>query len=470
MLTKHHSGYLYRRGKNGAYYLEYKIDRKRIRRALRDDDGNPITSKKAAEEKRQEIMAPLRTASREKALRAVTHQLDDTIREAQELGRPDTPGLSLEDAWQVYEESVNRPDSGDRTLKGYATQWRQFVNWMKDVHPGTTMLADVGSDIAQEYARYLLSEVREIVTRKRRKREWQEEKIIKPAYTTNTYNKHIRVHELVFRVLSRQAGITVNPWTDISRKRENKASRRELTVEELNTICNKASGELQTLLLLGMYTGLRLGDCCTLRWSEVDLDRGIILRVPSKTARRKNAPVHVPVHPTLFSFLSETPKRKRKDYVLPALAARYQQNDSYVAKDLRKHFIDCGIRVHVDGSGKGTGKRAVVEVGFHSLRHSFVSLCRQANAPLAVVESIVGHSNPAMTRHYTHVGELAASQAVAALPTIGKEKGQQGKIALTPSGRDEKMEAVLLKSSPKTWKRDREHLLALLRGQEADLA
>jgi hypothetical protein len=29
-------------------------------------------------------------------------------------------------------------------------------------------------------------------------------------------------------------------------------------------------------------------------------------------------------------------------------------------------------------------------------------------APLAVVEFIVGHSNPAMTRHYTHVGELAA--------------------------------------------------------------
>jgi Phage integrase family len=60
----------------------------------------------------------------------------------------------------------------------------------------------------------------------------------------------------------------------------------------------------------------------------------------------------------------------------------------------------------------------VVEVGFHSLSHTFVSLCRESNAPLAVVESIVGHSNPAMTRHYTHVGELAAGQAVAALPWV----------------------------------------------------
>ena len=118
---------------------------------------------------------------------------------------------------------------------------------------------------------------------------------------------------------------------------------------------------------------------------------------------------------------------------MPDFAAQYKANDSALAKRLRTHFESCGISVHKEGTGKiktkddtkkrkvkiiDTGKRAVVEVGFHSLRHSFVSLCRQSNAPLSVVESIVGHSNPAMTRHYTHVGELAASQAVAALPAM----------------------------------------------------
>jgi hypothetical protein len=47
-----------------------------------------------------------------------------------------------------------------------------------------------------------------------------------------------------------------------------------------------------------------------------------------------------------------------------------------------------------------------------------VSLCHEANAPLSVVEAIVGHSNPAMTRHYTHTSEAAATTAVAALPDI----------------------------------------------------
>jgi hypothetical protein len=65
-----------------------------------------------------------------------------------------------------------------------------------------------------------------------------------------------------------------------------------------------------------------------------------------------------------------------------------------------------------------SGKRAVVEVGFHSLRHSFVSLCREAHAPLSVVESIVGHSNPAMTRLYSHTSEQAAGAAVNLLPAV----------------------------------------------------
>ena len=47
-----------------------------------------------------------------------------------------------------------------------------------------------------------------------------------------------------------------------------------------------------------------------------------------------------------------------------------------------------------------------------------MSLCRESNAPLSVVESIVGHSNPAMTRHYTHTSEIAAAAAVNGLPSL----------------------------------------------------
>jgi len=101
-----------------------------------------------------------------------------------------------------------------------------------------------------------------------------------------------------------------------------------------------------------------------------------------------------------------------------AWIAAYARRSDAVTDQVQSHFLACGIQTLKRGTDPGTGKRAVVEVGFHSLRHTFVSLCREANAPLAVVEAIVGHANPAMTRHYTHVGQAAAGATVAALPDI----------------------------------------------------
>ncbi len=117
-------------------------------------------------------------------------------------------------------------------------------------------------------------------------------------------------------------------------------------------------------------------------------------------------------------MLNDIPTNGRSDYVLPEMAAQYQRDATAISKRIQDHFTACGVRTIKPGTGKGTGKRAVVEVGFHSLRHTFVSLCRESNAPLSVVEAIVGHSNPAMTRHYTHVSESAAATAVNALPVF----------------------------------------------------
>jgi integrase len=240
-------------------------------------------------------------------------------------------------------------------------------------------------------------------------------------------------------------------------------SRRELTIDELRKICQAATGELRTLLALGIYSGLRLGDCATLRWGEVDLPRVMMRRIPNKTARRNPKPVIVPIHPILRDMLASTPLKQRGEYVLPEMAALYAHNICAVTDKVQGHFKACGITLHKPGTGKD-GKRAVIEVGFHSLRHTFVSLCRESNAPLAVVESIVGHSNPSMTRHYTHVGELAAGRAVALLPSVMSEaepeppKREQGEVL-----RD--MQTVLKSMTAKNWKTKKADALAMLAGE-----
>ena len=224
------------------------------------------------------------------------------------------------------------------------------------------------------------------------------------------------------------------------------------------------------MLAVGVYTGLRLRDCATLRWAEVDLARGIIRRVPHKTARRNPHPVIIPIHPSLRVELEALPRGSQGDFLLPALAAEYTGGGAgkkRVITRIQDHFMGQGVQIYAPGTGPGTGKRAVVEVGFHSLRHTFVSLCRESNAPLAVVESIVGHSNPAMTRHYTHVGELAAGQAVAALPAL---IGDAKPVPVKPSAGATlcKARAVAESITPKNWREKKAALLALLKSAAED--
>jgi len=278
---------------------------------------------------------------------------------------------------------------------------------------------------------------------------------------------------LVFRVVKHKAKLTGNPWESpkrggyLQRKRMVANSRCELTIDELRNVCKVATGELRTLLALGIYSGLRLGDCATLRWGEVALPRGMIRRIPNKTARRNPKPVIIPIHPILREMLSETPLKRRGEYVLPKMAALYNRRTDMVTDLIQRHFKACGITLHKPGTGTG-GKRAVIEVGFHSLRHTFVSLCRESNAPLAVVESIVGHSNPSMTRHYTHVGELAAGRAVALLPSVMGEatpeptkREQQGEIL-----RD--VQAALKSMTAANWREKKAALLVLLSAAGTD--
>ncbi len=94
----------------------------------------------------------------------------------------------------------------------------------------------------------------------------------------------------------------------------------------------------------------------------------------------------------------------------------------------------------------------MVEVGFHSLRHTFVSLCRESNAPLSVVESIVGHSNPAMTRHYTHTSEAAALSAVNGLPSVMGDEPKALPAADPMAAMKERIAALADELNNKTWK------------------
>jgi integrase len=64
------------------------------------------------------------------------------------------------------------------------------------------------------------------------------------------------------------------------------------------------------------------------------------------------------------------------------------------------------------------GKRTGLDLSFHSLRHTAVSLLKDAGVPDAVVMALVGHESSAMSMRYTHVGIDALTKAAETLPEL----------------------------------------------------
>lgn len=418
-------------GTKGHYWLAYyeptgardadgKAIKKQKRIKLKDEAGQPITKLEVAEEARKKIVRQVIAATEEERLAHLVASHRKATEEKEQAEEEANPPLEIKSAWDTYLSSNDTPETGEDTLKYYAAYWKRFRVWIGKKHSSLEYLRDISSKIAQQYATDLRS----------------------GDLTANTYNKHIGFLKLFFRVLGEPARLDENPFEKIKKRKLQTNVRRELTMEELKTILEKASGELQTLLMIGTFTGLRLGDCCTLKWGEVDLVRMQIKRVPNKLRHRSNArPVVVGIPPALAGKLAETPVSKRQGYVVPEYAELYTfRNDNGrlakqpdISKRIRKHFRDtCGIQIYKEGTGpkkvpdpsgkheyiwEHTGKRAVVEVGFHSLRHTYVSIQAERGTPQAVVQAIVGHGNPAMTAHYTHIGEQAARQAALAMPS-----------------------------------------------------
>ena len=436
---KRRTGFLKLRGK--TYYACWTVNGKRFMQTTGQSD------RREAEKELRRIMEPFALGNEVAVLESLKGRIEGRTAELAKMEDERNPPLTIRAAWTAYRRAPNRPDSGPRTLSDYEGYLTAFDDWMEATHPDARALRDVTPALAAEYAGHLTER----------------------GFSAGSFNKHTSFLELLFRTLKEPGRLTANPWEGIRRKRVNSASRRELTIEELRAVCAAAEGETRLLLAVGIYTGLRLGDAATLRWAEVDLVRRFIRRIPNKTARRKSVPITIPLHPSLYSMLADAAAGDRGEYVLPDTAALYLKNSSALSKRLHDHFERCGIKTHAPGTGgRGAGlPRAVVEVGYHSLRHSFVSMCRESGAALSVVESIVGHSSPAMTRHYTHTSELAATAAVAALPGVMGDAGEQVTPAPTPAlpGRLEALRARLGELADlltaDTWQTVKTELLAL---------
>ena len=115
-----------------------------------------------------------------------------------------------------------------------------------------------------------------------------------------------------------------------------------------------------------------------------------------------------------------------------------------------------GVRGYLHVKREGGARRVNIH-GFHALRSTFVTLALTAGVPVELVKAVTGHTlTETVIAHYFHPNQEQMRIALqAAMPRL---------LMNGAPTRDEQIRQILDAMTTKTWKKDREKVLALLAG------
>lgn len=198
---------------------------------------------------------------------------------------------------------------------------------------------------------------------------------------------------------------------------------RVLSPDEASRLLQAARGDqYESLIVLAVSTGVRLGEALGVKWTDVDLDRRH-MRIDKSLQRISQQGL----------VLTETKtRRSRRTIVLPVVAAEALRQRQVQQREQRRAFgpgwRDEGL-VFTSSTGRPVDARNVQrtfrrilrkaklpQMRFHDLRHSCASLLLTQGVPPRVVMETLGHSRISVTMDtYTHVMPALQREAADAI-------------------------------------------------------
>lgn len=240
-----------------------------------------------------------------------------------------------------------------------------------------------------------------------------------------TINRELATLSHLLRSAARWGWIKRDDVPTIDKAREGQGRIVSLNAAQCQALMNAAiadqDSDLWIFVAIGLGTGMRHSEICSIRWEHFDFARRRIF-VPLAKAGSRDQPIPADLAAKLAAERKQRPDAE--EWVFP----------SKVRKAKSRHRVCFAASFRRAAIAAGLDAKAVTP---HVMRHTAVTRLVRAGADIPTIMKISGHKTVAMVLRYTHVDAAHIDAAAAALD-MGFPDATHPEVTTPPMSADEK--------------------------------
>jgi integrase len=227
--------------------------------------------------------------------------------------------------------------------------------------------------------------------------------------TPASVNRYVQDIRAAYNLARRNGLVDKNPVADVRLLRENNKRVREVTAEEEAAILSalepserRFHTDLRPLVRLLVDTGLRLGEACNLRWSDIDFRAEVATLRQTKAGKVQHIPLSVEALGILRVLSAQADdlarrngKVERNPYVFGWPDGR-PWTSGYLTHEFHKAAVKAGV----------------ADVHAHDMRHTAACRWRRAGVDIYTVSKLLRHASVVMSERYAHLSQADLKAAV----------------------------------------------------------